>query len=214
MYKHFFKRFFDFLISLIGFIVISPLFLILWISLSIANKGAGAFFTQKRPGKNEKIFKVIKFKTMTDERDAEGNLLPDVERLTKVGKFIRSTSLDEIPQLLNVIKGDMALIGPRPLLVQYLPLYNEEQKRRHEVRPGITGWAQVNGRNLCKLSNKFKYDVWYVDNCSLKLDIKIIFLTIKNVFLRKDIGAGNATMKEVDDLGFSKKLIKINNKNI
>lgn len=187
MYKHFFKRFFDFLISLIGFIVISPLFLILWISLSIANKGAGAFFTQKRPGKNEKIFKVIKFKTMTDERDAEGNLLPDVERLTKVGKFIRSTSLDEIPQLLNVIKGDMALIGPRPLRTYYLPLYSETQKRRHEVRPGITGWAQVNGRNAISWTNKFEYDVFYVDNITFILDLKIFFLTIKKVLIREGI---------------------------
>lgn len=196
MYKHFFKRFFDFLISLIGFIVISPLFLILWISLSIANKGAGAFFTQKRPGKNEKIFKVIKFKTMTDERDAEGNLLPDVERLTKVGKFIRSTSLDEIPQLLNVIKGDMALIGPRPLLVQYLPLYNETQKRRHDVRPGMTGWAQVNGRNAISWQQKFEYDVWYVDNLSFGLDIKILFLTIKKVFKREGISSDTSATME------------------
>lgn len=209
MYKHFFKRFFDFLISLIGFIVISPLFLILWISLSIANKGAGAFFTQKRPGKNEKIFKVIKFKTMTDERDAEGNLLPDVERLTKVGKFIRSTSLDEIPQLINVIKGDMSLIGPRPLTPIYLKLFNDFQKRRHEVRPGITGWSQVNGRNHLALSKKFEYDVWYVDNCSFPLDIKILFMTIKNVLYRSDVGSGSADMKDVDDLGFLPKILEM-----
>lgn len=190
--------------------MISPVFFVLWLLLTIANKSAGAFFTQSRPGKNEKIFKVIKFKTMTDERDEAGRLLPDAERLTKIGKFVRSTSLDEIPQLLNVIKGDMALIGPRPLLVQYLPLYDSTQKRRHDVRPGITGWAQVNGRNLLKLSKKFEYDVWYVDNISLRLDIKIILLTIKNVFTSKDIGVGAGNMEEVDDLDFIKRM-KINN---
>lgn len=197
MYRNFFKRAFDFFISSIGFIIISPIFLLLWIWLFIANKGAGAFFFQERPGKNAKIFKVVKFKTMTDERDASGNLLPDAERLTKVGKFVRSTSLDEIPQLLNVIKGDMSLIGPRPLLVQYLPLYNETQRRRHEVRPGITGWAQVNGRNAISWEQKFAYDVWYVDNVSLSLDCKILVKTIQKVFKREGINSDtSATMEE------------------
>ena len=174
MYRHFFKRLFDFVIALIGFIIISPLFLLLWIWLSIANKGAGAFFLQERPGKDERLFKVIKFKTMTDERDSDGNLLPNADRLTKIGRVIRSLSLDEIPQLLNVIKGDMALVGPRPLLVEYLPLYDEVQRHRHEVRPGITGWAQVNGRNAINWQEKFAYDVWYVDHLSLSVDIKIL----------------------------------------
>ncbi|WP_418894062.1 sugar transferase [Limibacterium fermenti] len=197
MYKRFFKRFVDFIFSLIGFIVISPVFVILWVWLTISNKGAGAFFFQPRPGKNGKIFKVIKFKTMTDKRDAQGNLLPDAQRLTKIGKFVRSTSLDEIPQLINVIKGDMALIGPRPLLVQYLPLYNNRQRRRHEVRPGITGWAQVNGRNAISWQQKFEYDVWYVDHLSLKIDIKILLLTIKKVFVREGISQdGQTTMEE------------------
>ena len=196
MYKNYFKRPLDFTLSLIGFIVISPVFGVLWSLLAVANKGAGAFFTQPRPGKNERIFRVIKFKTMTDERDAEGNLLQDAERLTKIGKLVRSTSLDEIPQLLNVIKGDMSLIGPRPLLVQYLPLYNEKQKRRHEVRPGITGWAQVNGRNAISWEEKFELDVWYVDNISFLLDVKIIWLTVLNVLQRKGISADNhATMQ-------------------
>ncbi|MGI6047334.1 MAG: sugar transferase [Petrimonas sp.] len=189
MYRHFFKRIIDFTLALIGFLLISPLFLLLWLLLTVANKGAGAFFFQKRPGKNERIFEVIKFKTMTDERDADGKLLPDKKRLTKVGKLVRSTSLDEIPQLLNVIKGDMSLIGPRPLLVQYLPLYNDFQKRRHEVRPGITGWAQVNGRNTIGWEQKFEYDVWYVDNISLILDVKILLLTIKKVFKREGISS-------------------------
>ena len=208
MYKHFFKRFFDFWISLTALLVLSPILIVITLWLAIANKGAGAFFTQERPGKDAKIFKVIKFKSMTDERDAEGKLLPDAQRLTKVGRFVRSTSIDELPQLINVLKGDMALIGPRPLLVQYLPLYSPEQARRHEVRPGITGWAQVNGRNLCKLSKKFEYDVWYVDNCSFKTDIKIIFLTIKKILTRSDIGEGAGNMEEVDDLGFSDRLKK------
>ena len=187
MYKHFFKRLIDFTLSLIGFIVISPIFIIVWVWLTIANKGAGALFFQERPGKDEKIFKVIKFKTMTDERDASGNLLPDAERLTKAGRFVRSTSLDEIPQLINVIKGDMSLIGPRPLRTYYLPLYNKTQKRRHEVRPGITGWAQVNGRNAISWTKKFELDVYYVDNVSSLLDLKIILLTIKKVFIREGI---------------------------
>ena len=194
MYKHFFKRIIDFTLSLTGFIIISPIFIILWIWLTIANKGAGALFFQERPGKNERIFKVIKFKTMTDQRDASGNLLPDAERLTKVGKFVRSTSLDEIPQLLNVIKGDMSLIGPRPLRTYYLPLYSEIQKRRHDVRPGITGWAQVNGRNTISWTKKFELDVYYVDNLSLLFDLKIFFLTIKKVFIREGISQeGNVT---------------------
>lgn len=195
MYKHFFKRLFDFIISLIAIICISPLLLVVTIWLHFANKGAGAFFFQERPGKNAKIFKVIKFKTMTDERDANGNLLPDAQRLTKVGKFVRSTSIDELPQLINVLKGDMALIGPRPLLVKYLPLYSPEQARRHEVRPGISGWAQCHGRNAITWTEKFKLDVWYVDHCTLWTDIQVIFITIKNVLMRKDINsAAAATM--------------------
>ena len=197
MYKHFFKRVFDFFISLIAVICISPILLVVTIWLHFANKGAGAFFFQERPGKDGKIFKVIKFKTMTDERDSEGNLLPDEKRLTKVGKFIRSTSIDELPQLINVFKGDMALIGPRPLLVQYLPLYSPEQARRHEVRPGISGWAQSHGRNAISWSEKFKLDVWYVDHCTLWTDIKVIFITIKNVLMRKDINSATAATMEV-----------------
>jgi undecaprenyl phosphate N,N'-diacetylbacillosamine 1-phosphate transferase len=196
MYKHFFKRFIDFTLSIIGFIIISPVFIIVWIWLTIANKGAGALFFQERPGRGERIFKVIKFKTMTDERDAGGNLLPDAERLTGVGRFVRSTSLDEIPQLLNVIKGDMSLIGPRPLLVQYLPLYNDTQRRRHEVRPGITGWAQVNGRNTINWKQKFEYDVWYVDNISLSLDVKILVRTILKVFKREGISSETSSTME------------------
>jgi undecaprenyl phosphate N,N'-diacetylbacillosamine 1-phosphate transferase len=196
MYKHFFKRLIDFCLSFLGFIIISPVFLLLWIWLSIANRGAGAFFFQERPGKDEKIFRVIKFKTMNDRKDASGNLLPDAQRLTKVGKFVRSTSLDEIPQLLNVIKGDMSLIGPRPLLVQYLPLYNETQRRRHEVRPGITGWAQVNGRNAISWEQKFAYDVWYVDNVSLSLDVKILLKTIQKVFKREGISSDSSATME------------------
>ena len=187
MYKHFFKRFFDFWIALVALICISPILIVVTIWLHFANKGAGAFFFQERPGKNGKIFKVIKFKTMTDERDVEGNLLPDADRLTKVGRFVRSTSIDELPQLINVLKGDMALIGPRPLLVQYLPLYSKEQARRHEVRPGISGWAQCHGRNTISWTEKFKLDVWYVDHCSLITDLKVIFITIKKVLGREDI---------------------------
>ena len=196
MYRHFFKRFFDFWISLIALICISPVLLIVTIWLHYANKGAGAFFTQERPGLHGKIFKVIKFKTMTDERDSKGNLLPDAQRLTKVGRFIRSTSIDELPQLINVLKGDMALIGPRPLLVQYLPLYSPIQRRRHEVRPGISGWAQCHGRNAISWKDKFDLDVWYVDHCTLWTDIKVIMITIKNVLLRKDINSATAATME------------------
>lgn len=196
MYKHFFKRFLDFWISLIVLILISPILLVITIWLHFANKGAGAFFFQERPGKNAKIFKVIKFKTMTDERDADGNLLPDEKRLTKVGKFVRSTSIDELPQLINVLKGDMALIGPRPLLVQYMPLYSPEQARRHEVRPGISGWAQCHGRNAISWTEKFKLDVWYVDHVSLLTDIKVVSITIKNVLMRKDINSATAATME------------------
>ena len=206
MYKNFFKRVIDFTIVFMALLVIWPFLLIIYIWLTIANKGAGAIFYQDRPGKDGKIFKVMKFKSMTDERDGEGNLLPDAERLTKVGRFVRSTSIDELPQLINVLKGDMALIGPRPLLVQYLPLYTEEQARRHEVRPGITGWAQVNGRNYCRLSKKFEYDVWYVDNCTFKTDILIIYKTLMNVLSRKDIGEGAGNMSEVDDLNFLERM--------
>lgn len=212
MYKHFFKRFFDFWISLIALICISPILLVVTIWLHFANKGAGAFFFQDRPGKNGKIFKVIKFKTMTDERDAEGNLLPDAQRLTKVGRLVRSTSIDELPQLINVFKGDMALIGPRPLLPIYLQLFNETQARRHEVRPGISGWAQVHGRNHCKLSKKFEYDVWYVDHCTLLTDLKVIWLTVMNVLKRSDVGEGATDMKDIDDLHFEEKIKEIMSK--
>lgn len=196
MYKNFFKRIIDFCISLLALICLSPILLVVTIWLHFANKGAGAFFLQERPGKDAKIFKIIKFKTMTDERDADGNLLSDAQRLTKVGKFVRSTSIDELPQLINVLKGDMALIGPRPLLVKYLPLYSNEQARRHEVRPGITGWAQCHGRNSISWTEKFKLDVWYVDNCSFKTDINIIIETIKKVIVRDGITQeGDATME-------------------
>ena len=196
MYKHFFKRFFDFWIALVALICISPILIVVTIWLHYANKGTGAFFTQERPGKDAKIFKVVKFKTMTDERDAEGNLLPDADRLTKVGKFVRSTSIDELPQLFNVLKGDMALIGPRPLLVQYLPLYSPEQARRHEVRPGISGWAQCHGRNNISWAKKFELDVWYVDHCTLWTDLKVIWITIMKVLKRADISQeGHATIE-------------------
>ncbi len=187
MYKHCLKRIFDFTIALVAILCLSPLLFIVSICLCWANKGAGVFFTQERPGKDEKIFRVVKFKSMTDEKDENGNLLPDAQRLTAIGKFIRKTSIDELPQLFNVLKGDMALIGPRPLLVKYLPLYSPEQHRRHEVRPGITGWAQVNGRNAITHTKKFEYDVWYVDHLTFTLDLKIIFMTIHNVLHRKDI---------------------------
>lgn len=196
MYKHFFKRLIDFTIALIALLCIGWFLIIITIWLHFANKGAGAFFLQPRPGKDEKIFKVIKFKTMTDERDAEGNLLPDAQRLTKVGRFVRTTSIDELPQLINVLKGDMALIGPRPLLVQYLPLYSQEQARRHEVRPGISGWAQCHGRNAISWKQKFEYDVWYVDHVSLVTDLKVIFITINNVLRRQDINSATAATME------------------
>ena len=196
MYKNYLKRFLDFLISAAVLLIIWPILLLITIFLYSANRGAGAFFTQSRPGRNGKIFKVIKFKTMTDEKDANGKLLPDAQRLTKVGKFIRSTSLDELPQLINVLKGDMALIGPRPLLPEYLPLYSKEQARRHEVRPGITGWAQVHGRNAISWQEKFRLDVWYVDHCSLAVDLKIIWLTVMKVVKREGISsATSATME-------------------
>ena len=197
MYKHVFKRFIDFWIALIVLICISPILIVVTIWLYFANKGAGAFFFQERPGKDGNIFKVIKFKTMTDERDASGNLLPDADRLTRVGTFVRSTSIDELPQLINVLKGDMALIGPRPLLVQYLPLYSKEQMRRHDVRPGISGWAQCHGRNQISWTETFKLDVWYVDHLSLLTDLKVIFITIKKVLFREDINSDNdATMED------------------
>ena len=196
MYRKYLKRWLDFVIVFCVLAVIWPILLLVTLWLHFANKGAGAFFTQERPGRNGKIFKVIKFKTMTDERDADGNLLPDAERLTPVGRFVRSTSIDELPQLINVLKGDMALIGPRPLLVKYLPLYSKEQARRHEVRPGITGWAQCLGRNSISWTEKFKLDVWYVDHCSFLLDLKIVFLTIKKVLVREGISQeGQATME-------------------
>ena len=187
MYKHGLKRVIDFILVFIVLVVIWPILLLITIWLHFANKGAGAFFTQERPGKDGRIFRVIKFKSMTDERDASGKLLPDAKRLTHVGKFVRATSIDELPQLINVLKGDMALIGPRPLLPEYLPLYSEEQARRHEVRPGITGWAQVNGRNAISWSRKFELDVWYVEHCSLLLDVRIMLLTIKKVFAKEGI---------------------------
>lgn len=196
MYKRFFKRIIDFSVALVALIVLSPLLLIVTVWLHFANKGAGAFFLQERPGLHSKVFKIIKYKTMTDERGPDGELLPDGERLTHVGRFVRSTSIDELPQLINVLKGDMSLIGPRPLLVRYLPLYSEEQARRHDVRPGITGWAQCHGRNAISWTEKFKLDVWYVDHCSFLTDIKIIFTTIKKVLMRDGISQeGNATME-------------------
>lgn len=199
MYKHCFKRVIDFAIVFIALSIIWPFLLIITVWLHFANKGAGAFFTQDRPGKDGKIFKVIKFKTMTDERDTDGKLLPDAQRLTKVGKLVRSLSIDELPQLINVLKGDMALIGPRPLLPKYLPLYSKEQYRRHEVRPGMTGWAQVNGRNNISWTKTFELDVWYVDNCTLWTDIRIILLTIKKVLFREDISQeGQATRLPFD----------------
>ena len=196
MYKNALKRFLDFWIALIALVAVSPLLVVVTVWLSVANKGAGAFFFQERPGKDGRVFKIIKYKTMTDERDADGRLLPDEQRLTKVGRFVRSTSIDELPQLLNVLKGDMALIGPRPLLVEYLPLYSKEQARRHEVRPGITGWAQCHGRNAISWTEKFKLDVWYVDHVSLKTDLTVAWLTVRKVLQRADISEqGHATME-------------------
>ena len=209
MYRHFFKRLIDFTIALIALLCLSPILLIVTIWLHFANKGAGAFFTQERPGKDGKPFKVMKFKTMTDERGADGELLPDIQRITKIGKLVRSLSIDELPQFINVFKGDMSLIGPRPLLMHYLPWYTPEQARRHEVRPGITGWAQVNGRNHCKLSKKFELDVWYVDHCTLATDLKICKMTILNIIKRKDVGEGTGNMEEVDDLGFHQRYLEL-----
>ena len=199
MYKNFIKRLLDFFIVLSVLLVIWPILLVITIWLHFANKGTGAFFTQERPGKDGKIFKVIKFKTMNDARDAEGNLLPDEVRLTKVGKFVRSTSIDELPQLINVLKGDMSIVGPRPLLPQYLPLYSPEQARRHEVRPGITGWAQCHGRNAITWAEKFKLDVWYVDNISFWTDVKVVFVTAKKVLFREDINSATAATMEYFD---------------
>ena len=200
MYFHFFKRVIDFILVFYVLALIWPILLLVALWLHFANKGTGAFFTQERPGKNGKIFKVIKFKTMTDERDADGNLLPDAQRLTKVGRFVRSTSIDELPQLINVLKGDMALIGPRPLLVKYLPLYSKEQMRRHDVRPGISGWAQWQGRNSLSWTDKFALDVWYVDHISLVTDLKVVFVTVKKVLCREDINTSDkraaVTMEE------------------
>ena len=231
MYRRFFKRFLDFWIALVALVVLSPVLLVVTVWLHFANKGAGdkltsssrggakdksvrsrlaawfapVFFLQERPGKDARIFRIIKFKTMTDERDADGNLLPDAQRLTRVGRFVRSTSIDELPQLINVLKGDMALIGPRPLLVWFLPLYDKHHSRRHEVRPGITGWAQVKGRNALTYSQKFNYDVWYVDNLSFLLDAKILWMSIIKVLKRSDIGMGDADDDIVDDLCFEER---------
>lgn len=209
LYRRYIKRLFDFFSALVLIVLLSPLLLVLTIWLHFANKGAGAFFQQERPGLNGKLFKLIKFKTMTDERGEDGELLPDIQRLTSVGRFVRSLSLDELPQFFNILLGDMSFIGPRPLLAHYLPWYTKEQSRRHEVRPGITGWAQVNGRNLCKLSKKFEYDVWYVDHCSFLLDLRIVCLTIYNVLCRKDVGEGTGDMADVDDLGFHEKYVQL-----
>lgn len=203
LYRDYIKRILDFTLALVMLVLLSPLLIVVTIWLHFANKGAGAFFIQERPGKDGKVFKVIKFKTMTDERDENGELLPNDVRLTNIGRFIRSLSIDELPQFINILKGDMALIGPRPLLTWFLPLYTPEQSRRHNVRPGITGWAQVNGRNTLSYSKKFEYDIYYVDHLSMSLDIKIIWMTILNVIRKKDIG--NGLQHEVDDLGWSKK---------
>ncbi len=203
LYKSFFKRVIDIMVSGLALLVLAVPLAAVSVWLHFANKGAGVFFLQERPGKDGTIFKVIKFKTMTDERDANGDLLPNKDRLTPIGRFIRAASIDELPQFINVFKGDMSLIGPRPLLTWFLPLYSPEQARRHEVRPGITGWAQVHGRNMTSYSEKFVYDVWYVDNVSFKTDVQIVYMTIKNVLSAKDIGNGN--QDEVDDLGWNQK---------
>ena len=196
LYEHYIKRVFDFVLSLAALLLLFPFLLMVAVGLHFANKGSGAFFTQQRPGYKGRIFRIYKFKTMTDERDADGRLLPDAERLTKVGRFVRSLSIDELPQLLNVLKGEMSFIGPRPLLPQYLPLYSKEQARRHDVRPGITGWAQCNGRNAISWTQKFELDVWYVDNCSFLLDAKIVFLSVYKIFAREGISQeGEATME-------------------
>lgn len=192
------KRPADFIVALVALICLSPVLLVVTVWLHFANKGAGAFFTQERPGKHEKIFKVLKFKTMTDERDAQGNLLPDADRLTPVGRFVRSTSIDELPQLINILKGDMSFIGPRPLLVQYLPLYNKEQHRRHEVTPGLSGWAQVNGRNNISWARKFELDVYYVDHIGLMMDLRVFFTTVKKVLMRKDINTTTGQSATMD----------------
>lgn len=209
MYKVFFKRLIDIVVSFTVLILFSPILLVITLLLFFSNKEGGVFFLQERPGKDEKLFKMLKFKTMTDERDVDGKLLPDKQRITKVGRFIRSISLDEIPQLLNVLKGDMSIIGPRPLLPLYLPLFSEEQARRHEVRPGITGWAQVHGRNHCKLSKKFEMDVWYVDHYSFLIDLKIVWMTILYVLKRSDVGDGAMDMAEIDDLNFLNRINEI-----
>ena len=211
MYKQFFKRFLDFWISLIALICISPILLVVTVWLHFANKGAGAFFLQKRAGKNGKIFKVVKFKSMSDSKDKSGRLLPDTERLTKVGRFVRSTSIDELPQLWNVLRGDMSLIGPRPLLPEYIPLYNDVQKKRLNVRPGITGWAQVHGRNSLKLSKRFELDVYYAEHVSFFLDIKIIVLTFRSLFPSAVVVDRN-DLTGVDDLGFDKIAFNENHK--
>ena len=200
MYKHYFKRVFAFWIALIVLICISPILLVVTVWLHFANKGAGAFFFQERPGKDEKIFKVIKFKSMTDERDKDGNLLPDKDRITAVGKFVRKTSLDELPQLINVLKGDMALIGPRPLLPEYLPYYTEKERLRHTVRPGISGWAQVHGRNNLSWDDKLALDVYYVEHLNLWMDIRVIFTTIKNVLGGKDVNVVPSAVNGVGKL--------------
>ena len=209
LYPSVVKPVLDSIIAACLLLVTSPVLLTTIMLLAFANGRDGIFFLQSRPGKGGKIFRIIKFKTMTDERGPDGRLLPDGQRLTRVGRIVRSLSLDELPQLINVFKGDMALIGPRPLLEEYLPLYSPEQARRHEVRPGISGWAQVNGRNHCKLSKKFEYDVWYVDHCTLMTDLKIIWLTVKNVLSRSDVGGGAEDMASVDDLNFSPRAIAI-----